>query len=74
MTRDAVDALGAEQLRRVVEQMLRLHHRQALDRLVRVELELSAVRRERHGVVVAHHAERDEVHHLGNDRDSPCPA
>ena len=59
--------LGAERLRRVVEQVLRLHDGEPFERLVRVELQLSGVGREGHGVVIPHHAERDEVDQLGHD-------
>ena len=65
--RDAIDALGAEQLRRIEEEALRFHEGHALDWFICVELELSTVSGQRHDEVIAHHTEGDEVHHLGHD-------
>src|SRR3954463_4447144 len=64
---DPIHAAFAQRDRRVVEQVLRLEHRDAHERLVRVELQLPGVGREGDAIVVAHHPERDEVDELGND-------
>src|SRR5436190_2983680 len=66
--RDAVDAAGAEELGDVEQQMLRFDVRESIQRLVGVELQLPAVRRQRHRGVVGDHPEGHDADHLGNHR------
>src|SRR5678816_3182083 len=60
----AVNALRSKRPGDVVEQILGLHDDKPLKRLVRIELKLTGVRGESHGVVIADDTKRHEVYQL----------